>query len=114
MSEILNRGRSPREYFEPTNKKHLESLKVFLRTGNWGTVQFYPELPYIEVPTSVLMKFALHTLKVQAETVAERSARIASMALVQPAVAETDVEHTAHLKEVSQWLKTSGAENWPL
>lgn len=114
MSEILMRGRTERVFFDPTNNEHLESFKLFLRTGNWGKVQFYPELPYLEVPATVQTKYALHSLGVKPETRVEYNARIATKNLVQAEPAESEAQHAAHLKAASQWIKTSGAENWPL
>jgi hypothetical protein len=67
-----------RELFDPTDASHVASLMVFLQTGDWGEMQFYPELPYIEVPMTVLTKYACHTLGVQREGQAEREARLAA------------------------------------
>lgn len=47
-----------REVFDPRNKNHLRSLRVFLDTGHWGDTQFFTEEPYISVPDTVLRKFA--------------------------------------------------------
>lgn len=77
MSDILNQARLvQREYFNPELARHVESLRVFLATGNWGDVQFYPEVPFIEVPMTVMMKYLRFTLHVQHETAAETSARL--------------------------------------
>lgn len=63
MSDILKQVTLVRrEVFDPTNQEHLESFKLFLHTGAWGAVQFYPEVPHIEVPMTVLVKFAKHHL----------------------------------------------------
>jgi hypothetical protein len=79
VSDILRQARLvSREIFDPTNQEHMESFKTFLRTGNWGEVQFWPELPYIEVPMTVMMKYVLHTLQLKPETAAERATRIAA------------------------------------
>lgn len=69
-----------REFFDPTNPKHLVSMDTFIRTGNWGDVQFYPELPYIEVPMTVLMKYVSHSRGVSRETDEEREARLSQKA----------------------------------
>lgn len=85
MFDILQRTvHVKREKFDPTNAAHLESLTAYLRTGNWGDIQFYPELPFIEVPITVLTKFAAHHLKAVPETIMERDARLATKNLVQP------------------------------
>lgn len=77
MSDILKQANLVnRVNFDPTNAAHLESFKTFLRTGTWGELQFYPEIPYIEVPMTVMMKFALHTLDVKIETAAEKAERL--------------------------------------
>lgn len=57
-SNKLRDARITRECFDPTNGMHLESLRSFLSTGNWGVVQFYPEAPYLTVPETVLRKMA--------------------------------------------------------
>ena len=61
-SGILRNARIIREEFDPTKYEHLESLRAFLNTGNWGVVQFYPEAPYLNVPETVLRKMADHNL----------------------------------------------------
>lgn len=69
----LSRFRLRREYFDPKNAAHVASLKIFIKTGNWGEIQFFPEQPYENVPTTVLMKYAEHNLKVQSkDTVAKK------------------------------------------
>ncbi len=84
MSDLLKRTQIiRREIFDPRKKEHLESLKIFLQTGNWGDIQFYAELPYIEVPMTVLTKYSTYMLKVETETRTERQERIASLNLEQ-------------------------------
>lgn len=61
-STILRRASINRQFFDPTNREHLESLRVFIDTGNWGSVQFYCEFPFTDVPMTVLTKFAKHCL----------------------------------------------------
>ena len=58
QSGILRNARIERAEFNPTKKEHLESLREFLDTGNWGKIQFYPEAPYLNVPETVLRKVA--------------------------------------------------------
>lgn len=77
-SSIFNAPIIHREHFDPTKEAHIKSMKYFIQTGNWGAVQFLPELPYIEVPMTVLMKFAEHMTNVKRESSAERGARIGS------------------------------------
>lgn len=77
MSTILRRQSVVRTFFDPSLQSHLDSLDVFLRTGNWGEVQFYCEHPYTDVPMTVLMKFALYEQGITRETGAERNARLA-------------------------------------
>lgn len=67
-----------RENFDPTNEEHLASFKHFIVTGNWGNVQFLAELPFIEVPMTVLMKFAGHHLGAKRESAKEASARFSA------------------------------------
>jgi hypothetical protein len=86
VSSVLRRTFVQREEFDPTNPKHIESLSAFVRTGNWGDVQFYSELPYIEAPMTVLMKFAQHTLQIQPESPAERAERLAAKPTLIPFV----------------------------
>ena len=57
-SGILRNARLPREEFNPNNRDHLQSLRSFLDTGNWGAVQFYCEAPCLNVPETVLRKIA--------------------------------------------------------
>lgn len=79
MPDILNKSTLVvREDFDPTNAAHVESLKVFLRTGNWGDVQFYPQLPFIEVPMTVLFAYTSHVLDVERETDVEKAERLAT------------------------------------
>lgn len=49
--------------FDPKKKEHLESVKAFIETGNWGAVQFYCEFPFTDVQMTVLMKYTAHKLK---------------------------------------------------
>lgn len=90
-SSVLRTGLVKREHFNPLNEDHLVSLKHFIRTGNWGDIQFYCEQPFSDVPMTVLMKYAGHLLAVQRETAGERMARICAMDLVRP---PTDLEPT--------------------
>jgi len=75
-SSLLMRAAVNRQHFDPTNPEHLASLRRFINTGNWGSVQFFCEYPFSEVPMTVLMKFAGHHLGAARETAAERLARV--------------------------------------
>lgn len=85
----LRRPLVERQYFDPTNPKHLESMDTFLKTGNWGEVQFYAELPFVEVPITVLTKFAMYERGVSIETPEERAVRMAGKKLIQQADPES-------------------------
>jgi hypothetical protein len=93
----LRRPLVERQYFDPTNPKHLESLDTFLKTGNWGEVQFYAELPFVEVPVTVLTKFAMYERGVSAETAQERAARLATKSLVEPRAPESNAARRKRL-----------------
>lgn len=85
LSSALRNGNISRVPFDPSLESHLESFRVFLRTGNWGDVQFYCEHPYTDVPMTVLMKHALYNEGITRETLAERSVRIAARpSMIQP------------------------------
>lgn len=76
MSSILNRAHLVnRQIFDPANEQHVDSLRHYLRTGNWGDIQFYEEVPFVEVPATVLTKYAQHMLSVTRETQQEREQR---------------------------------------
>lgn len=62
-SSILKKAHTPREFFDPKNKKHRESFKKFLTTGGWGDIHFFAELPYVTVPETVMRKFCLFNLE---------------------------------------------------
>jgi hypothetical protein len=51
-----------REIFNPTNTQHIDSLRKFITTGNWGDIQFFAEHPYTDVPSCVMRKFAQYQL----------------------------------------------------
>ena len=76
MPDILKQPLIDRQKFDPTNDSHLASFEVFMRTGNWGNIQFFAELPYNEVPMTVLMKYAEHMSGVKRESTSERGERI--------------------------------------
>lgn len=59
---MLTNTRQPREKFNPRNKKHLASLKVFLETNRWGEVQFELVPPFTSIPHMVLTMFAMSKL----------------------------------------------------
>jgi len=77
LSTLLRRQSVNRTFFDASLQSHLDSLDVFLCTGNWGDVQFYCEHPYIDVPMTVLMKFAMYEQGVRRESGQERAERIA-------------------------------------
>lgn len=97
MPDTLKNIFVKREYFDPANPEHVESFKCFISTGNWGDVQFHAELPYIEVPITVLMKFALHQLNTKRETGDERDMRLAKKNLVPWDTIETRKEQRKRL-----------------
>lgn len=77
MPSVLNRAQLiNRQIFNPADESHVNSLKEYLRTGNWGDVQFYAELPFVEVPITVITKYAQHQLSVTPETTQEKDARM--------------------------------------
>lgn len=98
MPDILKQVFIERVYFDPSNAAHVESFKCFISTGNWGDIQFYPELPYIEVPITVLMKFALHQLNTKRETEEERVLRHSKKNLVPWGPIETRKEQRRRLE----------------
>jgi hypothetical protein len=57
-SRTLRNAKIIREEFNPANDEHLSSLRIFLDTGNWGRIQFYPQAPYVTIPETVLRKMA--------------------------------------------------------
>jgi hypothetical protein len=101
-STALRRAGSNRVFFNPEDQQHIDSLKVFLQTGNWGKFSFFCEAPYTDVPTTVLMQFAQYELSVKRETPAETQARLATKTLVVAAPAETAEEGRARLAEVNK------------
>ena len=100
---MLKKAYITRETFDPSSQRHLDSFDVFLKTGNWGEVQFYPELPFTDVPMTCLMRFAEYTQGVVRETVAERHDRIAAKGVIPwpnpKAIADADAaERKAHME----------------
>lgn len=79
-STVLRKHMINRQVFDPQNPEHLQSLDQFIRTGNWGTIQFYCEHPFTDVPMTVLMKFAAATRRVSRETADERRERLSNQA----------------------------------
>jgi hypothetical protein len=53
-----------RAVFDPRNKAHVASLKTFLETGSWGDILFLAEGNFVDVPSSVMMKYLHHVLKI--------------------------------------------------
>lgn len=76
-STALRAHGQKRTSFDPANPEHVESLKCFMETGSWGSVLFFPEFPYTEVPMTVLAKFAAHQLNVKRLSLAEKAIRAA-------------------------------------
>jgi hypothetical protein len=103
-SPTLRTHGASRCIFDPTNAAHLESFDHFLRTGNWGTTQFLCEAPYIDVPMTILMKFAMHTRGVRRETIAERNERFSFMILAKMVPNESREERYARLAETNKKL----------
>ena len=104
-ADILRRARLVRrEVFDPTNEEHVASFKVYLATGGWGEIQFYPEDPFNEAPATVMTKFARHALSVTAETTAERGERLKTRNIMQVPVITAE-EATAN--KAAALLKTN-------
>lgn len=78
MTHFYKQDPVRREIFNPENQIHIDSFKTFLRTGNWGDVQFYCEVPYEDVPATVMMKFAEFELNVVRETAKETQDRLSA------------------------------------
>lgn len=107
MSDILRRARLVnREIFDPTNEAHIESFKIFLRTGNWGDIQFYPEVPYTEAPATVMAKYSRHVLGVTVETVVERADRLAARGIKSIGPSETTAAHTARIDHANSLVRS--------
>lgn len=98
-----------REFFNPDDPRHLASLDVFLKTGNWGDIQFYPELPFIEVPITVLTKFAMHARVVAPESATEREERISKKTLT-PLKFDSKEDRTTRLAYSNDLLKAAIVE----
>lgn len=115
--DFLNASTSLRDHgasrvqFDPANDDHIISLETFLRTGNWGEIQFLCEAPYTDVPMTVLMKFALHETGIARETPEERAIRFETMNLVIPAKRETRDEKEARLAAVNKKISDALAAN---
>lgn len=67
-----------RTFFDPTNPSHVESLKLFVETGSWGNVHFYPEMPYTDVPMTVMTKFVSHQLGAVRLTAGQKATKAAA------------------------------------
>lgn len=107
MSDILRRARLVnREIFDPTNEAHIESFKIFLRTGNWGDVQFYPEVPYTEAPATVMAKYSRHALQVVPETIVERAERNAGRGVLQFPLTETREQGAIRLANANALVRS--------
>jgi hypothetical protein len=53
----------PRVKFDPSNIEHVRSYNNFVKTGAWGDIQFFSELPHLNVPTTVSNKFINYHLE---------------------------------------------------
>jgi hypothetical protein len=95
-----------RQTFNPEDPTHIDSLKTFLRTGNWGAVQFFAENPYTTVPTTVLMKHACHTLGIVIESDTERRRRLGEKELVQIKPNESPEAHAKRLQDALKLVQT--------
>lgn len=102
QSSALRRMRIKREFFDPTNKEHLASLKHYMETGNW-LQQFYPEAPFTDVPMTVFRKFAGMHLDVLV-TEAQRDAKTASamVQILNAKLADEDTPRQPDIHESSQ------------
>jgi hypothetical protein len=80
-STILRRAGVNRQFFDPDNPDHVDSLRTFINTGNWGAVQFYCEFPFTDVPMTVLMKFAGSRIGARRQTAEEV---LAARSMVKP------------------------------
>ena len=100
-----HRNPVPREMFDPSDARHLASFDVFIRTGNWGDVQFFPVLPYDDVPMTVLMAFAEHQRQVKREDKEQRSQRFE---LEKPQLIRTTAPSAAALSAAAQARIASG------
>jgi hypothetical protein len=106
MSDILRRARLVnREIFDPTNEAHVESFKVFLSTGSWGELQFYPEAPYTEAPATVMSKFSRHVLQVEVESDEVRAERLAARNVITMPTTESTAEKAQRLANANAMLK---------
>jgi hypothetical protein len=101
-SKLVNR-----QHFDPKNKAHIESMKIFLRTGTWGDVKFHVEPPFTDAVATVLTKYARYMLKVEVETDVEREARLAGRDL---ATASTTVHDLAVSNKVMNRLLENDRE----
>lgn len=111
MSDILTQARLvQREIFNPKSKRHVDSFKVFLKTGNWGAVQFFPEVPYIEVPMTVMVKYLRHTLGIQVETAAELAERMTTHNIKPFPASQTKQDQMAALVHSNE-LMNAGLES---
>jgi hypothetical protein len=110
-STALRDHGAARVQFDPSRQSHLDSFDSFLRTGNWGEIQFLCEAPYTDVPMTVLMKFALYEQSIVRETPEERAIRFGTMNLVIPAKRETRDEKEARLAAVNQKIADALAAN---
>ena len=102
MPNVLKKSLIRREHFDPANVEHLASFDTFIRTGNWGDVQFFAEAPYTEVPITVLTKFALDRRNLKRESSDEQAQRLAKKTNLVPFVLERLTPEQARAKRMSE------------
>lgn len=102
MPNVLKKSLVRREHFDPANVDHLASFDVYLRTGNWGDIQFFAEAPYTEVPITVLSKFALDRRNLKRETSDEYEQRMAKKTNLVPFVLERLTPEQARAKRMAE------------
>lgn len=101
---LLHTQHVRREQFDPTNEEHIASFKVFIRTGNWGAVQFYAEQPFTEVPMTVLMRFCQHSLSTIREDPTETRQRLEAKTLIPMPTSMSNDQRAAALARSNELL----------
>lgn len=48
--------------FDPKNREHLESARLFFTEGRWGNVHFLCEEPFHTVPETVMHKLSIRSI----------------------------------------------------
>jgi hypothetical protein len=104
IAASLRNAQVERVVYDPSNEAHNDSLDTYLVSGNWGKIQFFPELPFSEVPITVLTKYARYMRDVRAETKDERKKLMALRDIVQAQEPESAPEKAARLKRASDMI----------